>query len=67
MVYSLRVSAKEFKRLRRNKGYSQSQLARILKVTVRTVSRWENGKRKVPHIAIMALASLRPQKGGKRK
>ncbi len=62
MVYSDVMSAKEIKRLRRTKGYSQSQLARIFKVTVRTVSRWENGKRKVPHIALMALAGLKRKK-----
>jgi len=56
------VSAKQFKTLRESKGYSQTQLARILKVTVRTISRWENGQRKVPHIAIMALESVGQRK-----
>jgi len=59
------MSAMQFKRLRESKGYSQTELAPLLKVTVRTISRWENGQRKVPHIAIMALHSLRPKKGGK--
>jgi transcriptional regulator with XRE-family HTH domain len=59
------VSAAQFKRIRERKGYSQTELARLLKVTVRTISRWENGQRKVPHIAIMALESLRQKKGGK--
>jgi len=62
MVYIGFVSAKEFKVLRKAKGYSQSQLAWIFKVTVRTVSRWENGQRKVPHIALMALAGLKQNK-----
>jgi len=53
------VSATQFRKLRESKGYSQTELARVLKVTVRTISRWENGQRKVPHIAIMALESLK--------
>jgi transcriptional regulator with XRE-family HTH domain len=57
------MSAKRFKKLRGEKGYSQSEVARLLKVTVRTVSRWENGDRKVPHIAIMALDSLSSKEG----
>ncbi len=56
------MSAKEFKVLRKAKGYSQSQLARIFKVAVRTISRWENKQRKVPHIALMALAGLKRKK-----
>jgi transcriptional regulator with XRE-family HTH domain len=57
------MSAKQFKKLREQKGYSQSEVARLLKVTVRTVSRWENGDRRVPHIAILALDSLSSKKG----
>jgi transcriptional regulator with XRE-family HTH domain len=56
------VSAEQFKKLRERKGYTQAEVARLLKVTVRTVSRWENGDRKVPHIAIMALGSLNGKK-----
>jgi len=53
------VSAEQFKKLRERKGYSQAEVARLLKVTVRTVSRWETGERKVPHIAIMALDGVK--------
>jgi len=56
------MGAEQFQRLRKKKGYSQAEVARLLKVTVRTVSRWENGDRKVPHIAIMALDSLSAKK-----
>ena len=52
------VSAKEFKKLRLARGYSQSQLARVLGVATMTVSRWETGLRKVSRIALIALSSL---------
>jgi transcriptional regulator with XRE-family HTH domain len=52
------ASAKEFKKLRLAKGYSQSQLARALGVTTMTVSRWETGLRKVSRLAFVALAGL---------
>lgn len=61
------VSAKQFKKLREEKGYTQAELAAILKVTIRAISRWENGQRKVPHIAIMALDGLKHRKRGKRR
>jgi transcriptional regulator with XRE-family HTH domain len=56
------MSAKEFKKLRAEKGYSQTELASFLRVDVRTISRWENGKRKVPHIAILALGGLKQKR-----
>jgi len=56
------MSAEQFKKLRARKGYSQAEVARLLKVTIRTVSRWETGERKVPHIAIMALDGLKTKK-----
>jgi transcriptional regulator with XRE-family HTH domain len=61
------VSAKEFKKLRDEKGYTQTELADVLRVTSRTISRWETGRRKIPHIAIMAIQGLKKKgKGGKR-
>jgi transcriptional regulator with XRE-family HTH domain len=59
------MAAEEFKKLRDRKGYSQTELAKLLKVTVRTISRWENGERTVPYIAILALQGLKKKKGGK--
>jgi transcriptional regulator with XRE-family HTH domain len=61
------VSAEQFKQLRERRGYSQAELARLLQVTVRTISRWENGQRKIPHIAIMALGGLKAKKNVKKK
>lgn len=55
-----------FKRQRKTKGYSQSELARELGVNVITVSRWERGAVKIPRMAELALSSLKPKnKGGK--
>lgn len=55
------MSAKEFKKLRLAKGYTQSQLARVLDVATMTVSRWETGLIKVSRIALIALAGLPKQ------
>jgi transcriptional regulator with XRE-family HTH domain len=61
------MSAKQFKKLRMDKGYTQAELAAILKVTIRAISRWENGDRSVPYIAILALEGLKKKrKAGKR-
>jgi len=55
------MSAKDFKRQRLAKGYSQSQLARELDVHMRTVSKWERGVVPVPRMAELALAALKPK------
>ena len=61
------MSAKQFKKLRLDKGYTQAELAAILKVTIRAISRWENGDRAVPYTAILALEGLKKKgKAGKR-
>lgn len=53
------MSAQQFKRIRERKALTQAQVAKALKVTIRTVSRWETGARKVPHIAIMAIEGIK--------
>lgn len=53
------LGKRDFQRLRKAKGYSQSQLARIFRVTVRTISRWETGERGIPHFAFLALEGLK--------
>lgn len=61
------MGAKDFKKLRLEKGYSQSQVARELGVHVMTVSRWERGEIPIPRMAELALAALPRQfkkKGG---
>jgi DNA-binding transcriptional regulator YiaG len=53
------MTAKDFKGMRRRKGYSQSQLAGELDVHVITVSKWERGVVPIPRMAELALASLK--------
>lgn len=55
------MSPEAVKRLREKKGLTQAEVAQALKVTIRTVSRWETGTRKVSHIAEMALQGLKPK------
>jgi DNA-binding transcriptional regulator YiaG len=61
-----RTSMTEFRRLRKTKGYTQDELARIFKTTIRTISRWETGERAVPYTALIALKGL-PKKTPKSK
>jgi transcriptional regulator with XRE-family HTH domain len=49
------VTGNEFRRLRRTAGYSQSQLAREIDVTIRSLTRWETGETPIPKIAELAL------------
>jgi len=62
------MDAKGFKKMRREKGYSQSQLAREFGVTVMTISRWEREVIPIPRLAELAITSLKsrpkPKKGG---
>ena len=43
--------AEELKKLRRQQGWSQEDLARNLGVSFATVNRWENGKTKPSRLA----------------
>lgn len=59
--YSLNVNAKAFKKMRRAKHYSQSQLAKEFDVTIQTVSRWERGVVEIPRVVELALSALKPR------
>ena len=61
------MGARDFKKMREAKRYSQSQLARELDVDVITVSRWERGAVPVPRMAELALSFLKPRPKQKRK
>jgi len=61
------MGAKDFKRMRLAKGYSQSQLARELDVHVMTLSRWEREALPIPRMAELALSSLKPRLKQKRR
>jgi DNA-binding transcriptional regulator YiaG len=59
------MSARNFKKMRLAKGYSQSELARELDVAVMTVSRWERGAVPIPRMAELALSALKRKPKGK--
>ena len=59
--YRLNVHAKDFKKMRRAKHYSQSQLAREFDITIQTISRWERGVVEIPRVVELALSALKPR------
>jgi len=60
-IVVLLMSAKDFRKMRLKKGYSQSQLAREFDVDVITISRWEREAVAIPRIAELALSALKPK------
>ena len=65
IIVIVSMDAKDFKKMRLKKDYSQSQLAREFGVTVMTVSRWERRVTPIPRMAELALVSLKTRKGDK--
>ncbi len=66
-IVILTMTAKDFKKMRLKKRYSQSELAQELDVTVITVSRWERKVVAIPRMAELSLLALKPwrkRKGG---
>ena len=57
----------ELKQWRQINGYSQARLARMLKVDVMTVSRWERGITQITTFLELALKALECQGGEKGK
>lgn len=58
-VYSGSMKPDDLKRRRRELGYTQAQLAGLLKVDSMTVSRWERGVHSIPESVALALRSLK--------
>ncbi|MCH7913292.1 MAG: helix-turn-helix domain-containing protein [Deltaproteobacteria bacterium] len=48
----------EFRKLRESIGYSQARLSIEMDVTIRTISRWENGEVKTPKVVEIAIKAL---------
>lgn len=66
-IVVLYMTKQSFKKARKAKGYSQSELAGAFGVNVITVSRWERGAVEIPRMAELALSSLKAKgKGGPR-
>ncbi len=59
IIVFLTMTAKDFKKKRLGKRYSQSELAREFGVTVITVSRWEREAVPIPRMAELSLAALK--------
>jgi len=63
------IKAKAFKAMRKEKGYTQVELAREFGINVITVSRWERGAFPIPRLPELALSLMKPKpkqkKGGK--
>jgi len=59
------VTGSKFRKLRRDAGYSQSQLSRELDITIRSLTRWERGETPVPKIAELALKYVIEKRRGK--
>ena len=51
-----RMTAAELKEARQRLGFGQSDLARALRVPLRTLQDWEADRRKIPGIAQVAVA-----------
>lgn len=47
--------AKDIKKIREGKNYSQGIFARVLNVNIKTVQSWESGKRTPSHAALRLL------------
>jgi DNA-binding transcriptional regulator YiaG len=67
MDYIYIVTPQELKAWRKQNGYSQSQLAKVLGVIPFSVSRWERGLREIPSFLHLALECMEKKKGGEEK
>jgi len=59
------VTKDEFKKLRGSIGYSQARLSKEMDVTIRTITRWENGEVRIPGVVEIAIGAI--VRGAKRK
>ncbi len=56
----------DFIQARRALKLSQGELATLLQVSRYTVSRWERGEARIPHMASVLMRALQDPDGGKR-
>ena|GEM_PF-1534299 len=57
-VYNAFVTKDEFKKLRESIGYTQAKLSEEMEITIRTITRWENGEVEIPKVVELALRSI---------
>jgi transcriptional regulator with XRE-family HTH domain len=58
MAKSENISSEDIKKFREKEGMTQEDLARLLNVSVTTVSRWETGETKVTGTAAAVLGAI---------
>ncbi len=58
MSPKISYTRRDIKKLRKKMGLTQEQFAAEVGVTVSTVNRWENGKGKPQHLALVRLHEL---------
>ena len=61
------MDANELRIIRKRLGLTQVALAAKLGVGQVTVARWETGVRRISGPVALAIKSLKPQQGGKKK
>jgi len=59
------VTKSEFKKLRGSIGYSQARLSKEMGISIRTISRWENGEVRIPRVVEIAIGAI--VRGAKKK
>jgi transcriptional regulator with XRE-family HTH domain len=63
-IVQMSMTARDFKKQRLKKGYTQARLAREFDIDVITISRWERQVVSIPRLAELALMSLKPRRQG---
>jgi len=59
------VTKGEFKKLRESIGYSQARLSKEMDISIRTITRWENGVVRIPRVVEIAIRTI--VRGAKKK
>lgn len=57
----------DFKKLRESIGYTQAKLSKEMDITIRTITRWENGEIEIPKVVELALQSIAKREKAKRR
>lgn len=52
------MTKEEFRRFRKSIDYTQAKLSKEMDVTIRTITRWENGDVAIPKVVEIALKAI---------
>ncbi len=61
------VTTDEFKKLRESIGYTQAKLSEEIDITIRTITRWENGETEIPKVVELAVQSIAKREKARRR